>query len=259
LRLAAAEPEFVDVTVGFRFLFAQLNSFYNINFKDIFNPKEKSGRRFDNVPCFVRKITFDLDAMKISLKLWSLGTTQFGSYLPIGVTAGGENDQIILTNLGTVGYISPVGDILSSALNTLTIADVDGANAESREAQVVGKAWKIGYKIGIFSGVDHSLIEELEILEVNGQIITLTSDIVSPVLSTIRNSAGLVSGGNYIKYLPFDGVIQDQTTFFGYFGKPIEGYPLSSTAELEEQRSGKHSFDNGRLPYVLYPKEYSPS
>lgn len=259
VRLAAAEPEFVDLTVGFRFLFAQLNTFYNINFKDLFNKTEKSGRRFDNIPSFVRKIELNLDTMEISLKLWSLGTTQFGNFVPVGVVGGGQNDQIILTNLGTAGYVSPVGKITGSTINSVTISDVGLDDAENRQENVVGKAWLSGYKVGLYSGSDHSLIEELEIDDISGQVITFKSNIVNSVLNTVENSAGFISDGHYLKYLDFDNVKQSQTTYFGYYGKPLEGYPLTTTEEIEEQRSGSHSFDNGRLPYVLHPIAYVPN
>ncbi len=121
VKLAAAEPEFVTLKLGFRFLFTQLNSFYNINFKDLFNKDEISGRRFDEIPSFVRRVIMDLDSMSFDLKLWSLGTTVFGNFLPVGVTAGGEFDQIILTNLGTAGYVSPIGTITGFGGSDITL------------------------------------------------------------------------------------------------------------------------------------------
>lgn len=259
VRLAAAEPEFVNMTVGFRFLFAQLNTFYNINFKDLFNKNEKSGRRFDNIPSFVRSIDIDLDSMEIKVKLWSLGTTQFGDFSPVGVIGGGQNDQIILTNLGTAGYVAPVGDITSSTINSVDLSIRDLQNAESRNKPVVGNAWAGGYKVGLYSGVDHTLIEELEIDLVAGNTVSFKSNILTTVENTIRNVSGFIVGGHYLKYLDFNKVKQAQQSFYGYYCKPIEGYALTTTEEIEEQRSGSHSFDNGRLPYVLHPVAFIPN
>jgi len=259
VRLAAAEPEFIDLTVGFRFLFAQLNTFYNINFKDIFKLTGKSGRRFDNIPSFVRQIQLDLDNMEIKLKLWSLGTTQFGDFVPVGVVGGGQNDQIILTNLGTAGYVAPIGDIVGSTINSVDLANVDAIDAENRQEISVGKAWVGGYKVGLYSGIDHTLIEELEIDNIAGPTVTFKSNIASTVENTIRNSASFISDGHYLKYLDFDKVKLEQTTKFGYYGKPIEGYSLTTAEEVEDQRAGKHTFDNGRLPYVLHPLNFVPT
>ena len=259
VRLAAAEPEFVNLSVGFRFLFAQLNTFYNINFKDLFNKNEKSGRRFDNIPSFVRKIQINLDSMEISLKLWSLGTTQFGDFIPPGVIGGGQNDQIILTNLGTAGYVAPIGDITATGANSVDLSDRDGQDAETREKNVVGKAWLTGYRVGIYSGTDHTLIEELEIDTIVGSTVTFKTTPATTILNTVRNTAGFISGGHYIKYLDFDKVRQAQQNFYCFYGRPIEGYPLNTTQEIEEQRSGTHSFANGRLPYVLHPVNFVPN
>jgi len=60
-------------------------------------------------------------------------------------------------------------------------------------------------------------------------------------------------------YSNYDVVIDDQTAKFGYFTLPQEGYPATTTAEIEEQRAGLHNFEDDRLPYVLHPKGYIPS
>lgn len=260
VRLAAAEPEFVELTVGFRFLFAQLNSFYNINFKDIFKKDgEASGRRFDNIPSFVRNLSINLNDMSIGMKLWSLGTTQFGDFTPIGDVGGGQDDQIVLTNLGTVGYVAPVGTITASTINSVTLEDVDFVDAENRQELSVGRAWDTSYKVGLYDGATHELVEELEIQTVSGQIITFNSDISATVLNSVKNSAGFFNGGHYLKYLNFNSLKQVQTSLYGNFTKPIDGYPTTATQELEEQRGGSHSFDDGRVPYVLHPKDFTPS
>lgn len=258
VRLAAAEPEFVNLTVGFRFLFTQLNVFYNINFL----PKEfgkTSGRRFNNVPAFVRSYQITLSTMQIQMKLWSLGTTQFGSYVPGGVIGGGENDEIILTNLGTVGYISPVGKITASSLNTLTLADVNGIDAQSRTNSRVGNAWLAGFKVGIYDGATQLLIEEKIINSISGQVITFTEDLLTSVVNTQLNSSGLIVGGHYLKYAQYPNVVAEQKSKFGYFTKPIEGFPNTTSKETEELRAGLHKFDDQRLSYVYHPFDYVPS
>ena len=259
VRLAAAEPEFVNLNVGFRFLFTQLNSFYNINFKDLFNKNEISGRRFDDVPSFVRKIVMNLDAMSFDLKLWSLGTTVFGNYLPVGVTAGGQFDQIVLTNLGTAGYVSPIGTITGFAGSDITLEDVNAVDAENRSQNVVGLAWKPNYVVAVVDGATHEVLETLAIDSVLGGVVTTSTAPVTAITNTVKNSAGFIVGGHYLKYANFSEVLQAQTTFFGYYGKPLIGYPVTTTQEIEEQRSGTHNFDNGRLPYVLHPVAFVPN
>lgn len=259
VRLAAAEPEFVSVTVGFRFLFAQMNTFYNINFKDIFNPKEKSGRRFDNIPSFVREIKLNLDSLEIDFKLWSLGTTQFGNFKPIGIVGGGQNDQIILTNLGTAGYVAPTGIIISATENKTIIADSNGMNAESLETPTVGKAYSTGYILGLYNGLDHSLIEMIEIDQVSSSEITFKTNFLNTVLPTVLNEDGIIIDGHYLKYVDFYQAREEQKKNFCFFGNPTVGYPLTTSQEIEEQRAGLHNFENGRLPYVLYPFFYLPT
>lgn len=260
VRLAAAEPEFVELKAPFRFMFAQLNTFYNINFRDLFNKDGSlSGRRFDNIPSFVRSVGMDLGDMGISLKLWSLGTTRFGDFVPVGTVAGGQLDQIILTNLGTAGYVAPVGDITASGAQSLTLADVGLDDAETREAVVVGKAWQSGHKLGLFSGSDHTLVEVVEVDQVTGDTISLKEVLVTAVQATVRNSAGRISGGHYLKHIDYGQAKQPQKDFYAYFGPPLEGYPDTTTEELEEQRAGIHDFADGRLPYVLHPVNFVPS
>lgn len=258
VRLAAAEPEFISMTLGFRFLFIQPNDFFNINFFDlIFGVK--SGRRFQNIPAFTRSYQVDLDSMQIKVKLWSLGTTQFGDFVPVGTIAGGENDPIILTNLGTPGYISPIGTILSSTIDTLQLEDVNGNNAEARQSTQVGKAWLAGYKVQIIDASDHSIVEENEILSVSNDVITFVNNFSTSILNTVKNSAGFITSGYYLQYSNYDIVIDDQTRKFSYFTKPLEGYPNSTSQEIEEQRSKLHNFEDKRLPYVLHPKNYVPT
>lgn len=258
VRLAAAEPEFVNLTTGFRFMFTQLNVFYNINFVDIEFGKT-SGRRFNMVPSFVRSYQMNLGSMEISMKLWSLGTTQFGDYVPGGVIGGGENDEIILTNLGTVGYISPVGKISSVSSNSVVLSNVDGIDAQSRSDNRVGLAWKPGYVVGVYDGATQQLIETKVIQSVNTHTVIFTEPFDNSILATQFNSSGLIVGGHYIKYADYASVPQDQKAKFAYFTKPIEGYPNTTSKEVAELRAGKHKFDDQRLSYVYHPYDYIPS
>ncbi|MCH9665271.1 MAG: hypothetical protein K0U41_05425 [Gammaproteobacteria bacterium] len=259
VRIAAAEPEFVNLTVGFRFLFAQLNTFYNINFTDAFRAGKSSGRRFNNIPSFVRKIQMNLDSMEISLKLWSLGTTQFGGFKPVGPISGGEDENIILTNLGTLGTISPRGIITGSTANSLTIEGIGSDSAENKTSNLAGKAWLPDFQVGIYSGADHTLVETAQIESVSGSTITFTENLTTTIQNTVKNSAGFTTGGHYIKYTTFLKSDQSQININCYFGRPIQGYPTSSTQEVEEQRGGNHNFENGRIPYVLYPLAFTPA
>jgi hypothetical protein len=258
VRLASAEPEFINMTVAFRFLFVQPNTFFNVNFFD-YEPGKKSGRRYNNIPAFVRKIDLDLSTMTIKLKLWSLGTTQFGNYLPPGTIAGGENDQIILTNLGTPAWISPVGTITSSSGSNLIIEDVDAINAQNRSAPATGLAWIAGYKLAIVNAATQEIEETVEIQSVVNQTISLTSAPTITILPSVKNSAGFYVSGHYIKYAQYDDVVDNQTKQYGFFTRPQEGYPATTIAEIEDQRSGNHNFPDSRLPFLLHPSGYTPS
>jgi hypothetical protein len=101
VRLAAPEPEFIDVTFGFRVLRTQIHDFLALTFDEAqsLTPK-KSGRRFTNVPCMVRKIVYDLEAMTVTMHLWSLGNTSFEGNTVQGVAIGGEGDKILLSTVG---------------------------------------------------------------------------------------------------------------------------------------------------------------
>lgn len=258
VRLAAAEPEFINMTVGFRFLFIQPNTFFNIRFFD-YDIGKKSGRRYDNIPCFIRKIEMSLSNMEIKLKVWSLGTTQFGNFLPVGTIAGGEQDQIVLTNLGTPGWISPSGTIVSIAGKDVVLEDVEGINAQNREHFQTGLAWKPKYKLGIVNAATHEIEEVVEIESVLGNTITLVSAPTIAVTPSVKNPAGFYISGHFLKYAPYDQVVQEQNKEYGYFTKPYEGYPATTTAEIEDQRAGKHNFEDQRLPYLLHPKGYIPT
>ena len=256
VRLASAEPEFINVSVGFRFLFSKMNTFYQLHLLDDKCGDKKSGRRFDFVPCFVRKITMDLNSMKIDLKLWSLGSTSFGEYQPIGVNPGGEQDQIILTSLGTIGYIAPVGYITSVGVNSVELEDVYGLNAEQRVDVEVGAAWKVGYKISFVDAETREIIFSSIITSVLGSTVTFADDFPAEVVNTIKNVADIAIGGCILRYPTYTETIKEQKDLYTYLGKPIDSYPDSSTNEIEEQKSGLHNFDDGRLPYILHPIDY---
>jgi hypothetical protein len=263
VRLAAAEPEFIEVVVGWRFLFTQLNQFFLLNYDapvDLITGQKVGGRRFNNVPCFVRQIDIDHETMEIKLKLWSLGTTQFGTYVPSGPKIGGEKDPIVLTTLGTVGYVSPTGIITSATTSALTIEKFQGTiAAEVRGKPVVGKAWLPNYVIAIVDASTHAVVETGVIQSVSGDVITLTSNLSIVPSSSVKNSAGFVTSGHYVRYANYTDVMPDQKKYFAYFTKPTANYPSNAATEVAEQRAGLHNFDDGRIPYVLFSKDYVPS
>lgn len=261
VRLAAPEPEFLTFTTSWRFIFTQLTQFFRMNFyemPDCETGLKKGGRRFEKIPCFIRELSFDLTSFTIQVKAWSLGTTQFGTFIPNGPFAGGESDKIVLTNLGTVGYIAPVGYITAATVNSITIADVGGDNAENRTAPVVGKAWLPGYRVAIIDAITQAAVEHPTISSVVGQVITFTENLAAPVVPSVLNSAGFVVGGYYVKYANYEFTSADQKDDYAYFGRPEVGYPTSGSQEVEEQRAGLHSFEDDRQPYVLFPAGFVP-
>jgi hypothetical protein len=263
VRLAAAEPEQINVKVGFRFLFTQLNDFFRVNFDQVTDTKTgriiKSGRRYSNVPCFTRSAQLDLSDMTLSLKMWSLGTTKFGDYVPPGKTAGGEGDKIVLTSLGTVGYVSPTGVITGGTADTLTIEDVESVEAEDRETDVFGKAWLAGYVIALIDATTHEVVDTGTILSVTGDTIVLEDELSIVPDPSVKNSAGFVTSGHYIRYANYSEATDAQKDNACFFCKPISAYPTTSSVETEEQRAGLHNFSDGRIPYVLHPIDYTPS
>lgn len=256
VRLAAAEPEFINVSVGFRFLFAKMNTFYRLHLLDTGCKNKKSGRRFDFVPCFVRKMTMNLDSMKIDFKLWSLGTTSFGEYTPVGINPGGENDDIILTSLGTIGYVAPSGYITHVYTNNVNLELVEGVNAEDRVDPEIGSAWKVGYKVEFVDAETREIIFATTITDVTGDSLYFSETIPAEVVPTVVNAAGLAGSGCFIRYPRYTETLKEQKDLYTYVGKPIDGYPDSSTTEIEEQKAGAHNFDDGRLPYILHPIDY---
>lgn len=262
VRLAAAEPEFVDVTLTWRRLFTQLNDFFRINFDAIYDcslGRKRGGRRFNSVPAFVRQISFDLDDMTLKMKLWSLGTTRFGNFVPVGPVVGGENDTITLTNLGTVGYISPTGTITAFDVDNVTLEDVDATQAEFRDNSVVGRAWRSGFMVEIVDAATEEAVELLEIDSVVGQVVFFTTPIQTSIVPAVKNVAGFIVSGHYLRYAEYNDASALQKASFCFFGSPTTAYPTSSAQEVEEQRAGTHNFPDGRIPYILYPKDFAPS
>lgn len=261
VRLAAAEPEFISMDLTWRRIFTQPFDFYNINFFepiDCTTGKPKGGRRYENIPCFVRQCEYDLDMMTVKVKVWSLGTTAFGDFIPKGgLLAGGEDDKIVLTNLGTVGYIAPVGTITASGPQSVTLADVAGQDAQSRQEAVVGLAWQPGFRVALVDAATETVVEEATIDTVVGQTVNFTQPLTNAVLNSVVNAAGFITGGYYLKYAPYSSTPVEQRLNYAFFSPPIIGYPTSGAVEIDEQRSGLHSFPDARPPYVLFPFAYS--
>lgn len=260
VRLSAAEPEFVDVTLGFRHLRLQIHDFVNLNFfNDQYDKKGRliqSGLRFNNVPCMVRSIQYDLGAMTVALKLWSLGNTSFPGYTAPGVTVGGANDPIVLSNLGRLGRVSPTAMINSATTDSVTVPLADGQNAQTRADTLLNKAWVPGYKVDLIDAATKDVVQTLTIDSVSGSVITFVEDFTTTPTATTFNAAGFASGGNFIQYSTYENLTQSQLQLYASFGKPSTNYPTTHTDELQQQRSGAHNFDDGGQPYVLYPEDF---
>lgn len=260
VRLAAPEPEFVTFETPFRLLFAQNFDFYNLRFTEMLNPvtgQRRGGRRFDNIPIFIRQIEYDLMTFTLRLKFWSLGTTAFGSYVPAGgVVAGGEQDEVVLTSLGQLGRISPIGTITGSGADFITIADVNGDDAETREIPPAGLAWQGGYKVAIVNAVTEEVVETAEILSISGNQITFTQNLVNPILNSAMNDAGFITSGYYLRYANYEEETENQKKTFAHFTLPLVGYSPTGSSEIDEQKSGLHNFPDNRQPYILFPYNY---
>lgn len=256
VRLSVPEPEFVSVTYGFRLIRTQLHDFQQVLFDGDVNCKtgvKGSGRRYNNIPCMVRKISYDLKEMSVQMKLWSLGNTAFAGFTPVGRTVGGYLDPVVLSNIGRAAKIAPVGTITASGTNTVDLEDVNGADAETRSAVSTSFAWQHGYKVSIVDGVTKEILETLTIDSVSGSTITFVEDIQTVISPTVKNVAGFIAGGHFLQYAAYDDLIVEQRGFYGSYTRPLTNYPTSRTQEIEEQRGGQHSFADGGAPYILYP------
>lgn len=259
VKLAAPDPEFVELTTAFRHIRTQMQDFTTLWFDGDVNcltGLKESGRRFDHVPCMVRKLSYDLDAMTVSMKLWSLGSTPFPGWDGLGSTVGGYQDPIVLTNIGRLGRIAPIGDITAFTANSVDLAVVSGDDAETRSYPIVGLVWRPNYKVNIVDGATRAILQTLTIDSVSGDTVTFVETITATVVATARNAAGFISGGTYLEYAEYNELTLEQRNFFASYTKPITNYPTSRSQELEEQRNGTHSFDDSGLPYVLYPSNY---
>lgn len=260
VKLAVPEPEFVDVTMGFRVIRTQMHDFLTVHFDgdvDCATGLKDSGRRYNHVPCMVRKLQYNLGEMSVTMKLWSLLSTAFPGWTPPGRTVGGVDDIVVLSNLGRLGRISPVGDILSSpAVNQLQIADEDGQNAENRTASPAGLCWANNYTVDVVDGATKEILQTFTIQAVSGQVMTFLEDITATITPTVRNAAGFITSGTYLQYAAYNKVTTLQKGQFASLSPPVDNYPKTNTDELEEQRSGKHAFDDGGIPYVIYPLNF---
>jgi hypothetical protein len=257
VKLSAPEPEFVEVTFGFRVLRTQMHDFLTVLFDGDVNCKtgrKESGRRYNNIPCMVRKMAYDLGPMTVNMKLWSLGNTQFGDYEPKGQTVGGEGDTVVLSNLGRLGRISPVGTITGNPdTKVIALEDFNGFDAQTRANGLAGKSWQANYKVDIIDGATKDVLQTLTIASVTGQEITFVEDVTVSLTPTVKNAAGFITGGHYLQYSTYGASTNGQRQIYASFSRPTTNYPTSRTQELEEQRAGVHNFDDNGIPYVLYP------
>ncbi len=261
VKLSAPEPEFVEVTFGFRTLRAQMQDFFTLNFDGDINcktGKKESGRRYNHVPCMIRKMTYDLGPMTVDMKLWSLGNTAFGDYNPSGSTVGGEGDTVVLSNLGRIGRLSPIGTITGAGdtIKAVSLEDVNGVQAYARQNSLAGQSWEAAFKVDLVDGATKSIIQTLTISSSLAQQVSFIEDVSVTIIPTIKNAAGFIVGGHYLQYSTYPNLTNRQKQFYASLSKPTINYPTSRTQELEEQRSGAHNFDDGGIPYVLYPSSF---
>lgn len=258
VKLSAPEPEFVDVVFGFRIIRSQMQDFLQLHFDGDVNcitGRKESGRRYDHVPCMVRKLAYDLGPMTVSMKVWSLGNTAFGDYFPVGKNVGGQYDTIVLSNLGRLGRVSPIGTILSagSEANSIVVEDVGGLDAANRQNSLSGKTWETNYLVDIVDGTTKEILQTLTVISTTGGEIFFNEDVTVSLTPTVKNIAGFITGGHYLQYSEYPNLINAQKQIYASFSRPTNNYPTTRTQELEEQRAGEHGFDDGGLPYVLYP------
>lgn len=261
VKLSVPEPEFVDVTMGFRLLRTQMHDFLTVDFDGDQNCAtgiKDSGRRYNHVPCMVRQLKYSLTDMTISMKLWSLLGTRFPGWEPPGRTVGGENDSVVLSNLGRLGRFSPRELIESSpSTNQLKLSLSDGLDVEHRSAGVAGKCWLPTHRVALVDGATKEVIQTLTIQSISGQVLTFAEELDVTPTPTVTNSAGFVIGGHYIQYASYDKASSIQKAQFASYSPPVDNYPSTNTFELEEQRSGKHNFADGGVPYLIYPIDFT--
>lgn len=260
IKLSIPDPEFVTVTFNFRQIRTQMQDFINIIFDGDVNCKtgrKESGRRYNNVPAMVRSLKYDLNAGTVEMKLWSLGNTSFPGYEAQGRTVGGVDEPIVLSNIGRLGRISPAAYITSNDTNSITTSNVYGVDAQDLTQASAGLAWKSGHKVDLVDGVTKEILQTLTIDTVVNDVITFVEDITATVSATTLNAAGFINGGTYAQYSTYVNATIEQRQQFASFTRPSTNYPTSKTQELEEQRGGLHNFDDGGVPYVLYPNDFT--
>lgn len=260
VKLAIPDPEFVTVTLNFRQIRSQMQDFVSILFDGDVNCKtgrKESGRRYNNVPAMIRSIKYDLTAMTVEMKLWSLGGTPFPGYPGQGRTVGGVDEPIVLSNIGRLGRISPTSYIASSTTNSIDVTNVYGDDAQDLTHARAGLAYQPGYKLDLVDGTTKAVLQTLTIDSVVNNTITFVEDITATVTPTVLNAAGFVASGVYAQYSTYVDATLLQRQQFASFTKPTINYPSSKTQELEEQRGGVHNFDDGGVPYVLYPDDFT--
>jgi hypothetical protein len=202
----------------------------------------------------VRKISLDLGSMTVGMKLWSLGTTKFPGYTPEGNYVGGQGDKIVLSSLGRLGKISPIGTITASDNATsVTLANVSGQDAATRNDGEGLYAWVVGHKVALYNNATKVEDQVLTIASVVGQVVTFEEPIASPVSLTTLNTAGFGSAGHSLRYSNYVESTAAQKDIYAFFTKPLDAYPTSRAEELAQQRSGAHNFSDDGLPYILYP------
>lgn len=262
VRLSVPDPEFLSVTVGFRFLRSQIQDFVIMDFEPLQNIQTGefySGRRFTNVPCMIRSISYDLQTFQIQMKLWSLGTTPFPGYSPAGNIIGGSTEQITLTSVGRYGRIGPTGYITGNNTNSLTLAnDALGVTAVLQAStQPDGIVWKAGVVVDVIDKATYDVVQTLTILSVSGQTITFTENLGFTPVNTVLNGAGFIASGHYLQFTSYDNSTISMKKVYASFGNPTGAYETNSSQELLDQQAGLHNFDDGGVPYVLYPADFT--
>lgn len=260
IRLSVPDPEFVNVTFGFRLILTQMQDFLNLTFDgfpNIDTEVKMSGRRFNNIPCMVRSISYNLGTMSVGMKLWSLGDTAFPGYTPPGRTVGGYQDVITLTNLGRLGRVSPIGTITGSGSYTLTLATVSGVNAQTRTGASSGLAWKPGHKVDRVNAATKAIIQTLTIASVSGSVVTFVEALTGSVTNSVANAAGFITSGEILQYSTYSNTTDLQKGSFASFCNPTSDYPATQALEVSAHRTGLHSFSDATAPYLLYPKDYT--
>jgi hypothetical protein len=260
LRQSVPQPEMIEVDLAWRCMLLNLTDMVKILYADGtggFCPwnSSSSQRRYNNIPAYIRELSFNLKNWTISAKIRSLGTTELcdGSYIPPGPRIGGCSGIIGLGAVGRFGHVSPNAEIVSSTINTITTVDVDGQNAQARYQSTTGFAWVPGYKVALYdASAGGAPVEVNEILSVVGNVITFVNNWSSTIIPTVVSATGIPTAGHYLGYSEYVDANAIQKEKFVWLGKPTDRYAASISMELEDLTSGEYKFieDNGD-PYVI--------